>query len=175
MIHQTEQYKIMKVAQIGGGYTGKSSLYLRYLQGEFIDNPNYIGVEFYTKTIKIAEEQIKFQFWDCHLNEKIYSLYQNYFKQCSIVMISYDITNRYSFDRAQLWCKDYNQKKLNKVALLALIGNKCDLEQQRQVSYQEGKHIAKSLGMLFFEVSSKTGYQVNELFESLISYVININ
>ncbi|EDK32063.2 Ras family small GTPase (macronuclear) [Tetrahymena thermophila SB210] len=173
MIHNTEQSKIIKVVQIGNIYVGKSSLYLRYHQGEFIDNPNYI--DFYNKIINLAEKQITFQFWDYRSNEKFFSLSHYFYNQSSIVMISYDITNRQSFDRVQFWFEDYNQKKQNKVALLVLIGNKYDLEQQRKVSQKEGKQLANSLGMLFFEVSSKTGYQVNELFESLISYAINVN
>nr|BAJ21321.1 Rab-family small GTPase RabX1C [Tetrahymena thermophila] len=175
MIHHTNQPRYIKVVQIGDSYVGKSSLYQRYDQGKFINSLNLSVLDFYSKTIKLGEEQIKFQFWDYQSCQREVSLSQIFYKQCSIVMISYDITNRYSFDRAQLWFKDYNQKKSNKLALIALIGNKCDLEQQRQVSYYEGKQLANSLGMLFFEVSSKTGYQVNELFESLISQAINFN
>nr|BAJ21349.1 Rab-family small GTPase RabX1D [Tetrahymena thermophila] len=172
MIHHTSLPKNIKVVQIGDISVGKKSLYLRYHQ-EFNGYPNQI-LDFYIKTIQLGEEQIKFQFWDyySYYRDRIYI--QNFYNQCLIVMISYDITNRQSFVGAQQWFKDYNQKKSNKVAVLALIGNKCDLEQQRKVSYIEGKQLANSLGMLFFEVSSKTGYQVNELFESLISQAINI-
>ncbi|KAL4502161.1 hypothetical protein ABPG72_000396 [Tetrahymena utriculariae] len=55
----------------------------------------------------------------------------------------------------QFW-EYYHTENKDKVAVLALIGNKCDLEEQRQVSYQEGQNLAKSLGMYFFEVSAKT-------------------
>ncbi|KAL4467865.1 hypothetical protein ABPG74_013200 [Tetrahymena malaccensis] len=165
---------VIKVVQIGDPQTGKSSLYLRHHKGEFVDSPFNLGVDFYSKIVELGEEQIKIYFWDYHTNERVSSITRNYYKQCSVVMISYDITNRQSFDRIQSWFNDYYQKKQNKEAILALIGNKCDLEQQRQVSYLEGQQLAKSLGMIFFEVSAKTGYQINELFECLISNAINI-
>ncbi|KAL4502165.1 hypothetical protein ABPG72_000400 [Tetrahymena utriculariae] len=82
---------------------------------------------------------------------------------------------RQSFDKIHFWYKDYYEKRLIKAAIIALVGNKCDLKHERQVSYQEGRQLAESLGMLFFEVSAKTGYQVYELFESLIDKAININ
>ncbi|KAL4502162.1 hypothetical protein ABPG72_000397 [Tetrahymena utriculariae] len=163
---------VIKIVQVGDFKTEKSSLLFRYHQGKFVDHPFRVGVDFY---LKVGEEEIKFQFWDYHSNEIFFSLPHIYYNYCSVVMISYDITNRESFDKTQIWFNDYNQKKQIKEDILVLIGNKCDLEQQRQVSYLEGQNLAKSLGMLFFEVSAKTGYQVNEIFESVISNAIIVN
>ena len=48
-----------------------------------------------------------------------------------------------------------------------LCGNKCDLEDERVVTYDEGKQLAENLGILFCETSGKTGYMVKEAYEKL--------
>ena len=52
-----------------------------------------------------------------------------------------------------------------------LIGNRCDLEDKREVSYQEGKNFAKSKGMHFMEASGKTGYNVNNIFQVMVEKI----
>ena len=56
-----------------------------------------------------------------------------------------------------------------------LVGNYCDCEDERKVSYEEGKKFAESNGMVFFEVSAKTGENVQESFECIFKEAIDIN
>ena len=53
-----------------------------------------------------------------------------------------------------------------------LIGNKCDLESKREVSFQEGKEFAEKNGMKFIETSAKTNQKVSEAFESFVDDII---
>ena len=46
-----------------------------------------------------------------------------------------------------------------------LVGNKCDLETERKVSYEEGQKAAEEYKMSYFETSAKYGININELFE----------
>ena len=56
-----------------------------------------------------------------------------------------------------------------------LVGNKCDLESKREVSFQEGKEFAEGNGMKFIETSAKTDQKVAEAFETLADEIIRSN
>ena len=87
-------------------------------------------------------------------------------------MIVYDITNRESFKRVSEWHRVVSDKCW-KNATFILVGNKVDLEDQRQVSFEEGADKAKQLGMFFIETSAKTNqnYCVQKAFDQVITLV----
>ncbi|EWS76656.1 Ras family small GTPase (macronuclear) [Tetrahymena thermophila SB210] len=177
MENQINQSKSIKILLFGDCLTGKSSLLIRYFQDKFYDYPNYYGIEFYQKLLKRGKEEIKIQLWDFHSNERMYYISQFLYRTFSFVIICYDVTNRKSFQKAYNWYLNFKNNQINnKLMVLSLIGNKCDLQEElRQVSYQEGQQLAQSLGMVFFEASAKTGYQVKELFDFIIEQTLNIN
>ena len=59
----------------------------------------------------------------------------------------------------------------NTKAIIILVGQKCDLI-ERVISEEKGKELADELGIDFFEVSAKTGYNIKELFDYLIEQSI---
>lgn len=48
-----------------------------------------------------------------------------------------------------------------------LVGNKTDLGEEREVTFQEGKEFAESKSLLFMETSAKLNYQVSEIFSTV--------
>ena len=66
------------------------------------------------------------------------------------------------------------EKNSSKDVYKLLIGNKNDLEEKRQITYDEGKEFASINGMEFFETSAKTSYKVQEAFELLTKDIIRI-
>ena len=97
-----------------------------------------------------------------------------YYKGKDGILAVYDITNRQSFDDINFWLNEI-EKIANKNTVLLLVGNKCDLEDERKVSFQEGKDFADNNGMKFIETSAKTNQNVDEAFEILIDEVIKNN
>jgi small GTP-binding protein len=97
-----------------------------------------------------------------------------YYKGKNGILVVYDITNRQSFDDINFWLNEI-EKIANKNTVLLLVGNKCDLEDERKVSFQEGKDFADNNGMKFIETSAKTNQNVDEAFEILIDEVIKNN
>ena len=94
-----------------------------------------------------------------------------YYKGKNEIVVVYDITNRQSFDDINFWLNEIKEKA-NKNTVLLLVGNKCDLEDERKVSFQEGKDFADNNGIKFIETSAKTNQNVDEAFEILIDEVI---
>lgn len=74
----------------------------------------------------------------------------------------YDITRRETFERLSTWLEDC-LKYSNANIVIMVIGNKNDLEAQRQVTTEEGEDFAKKHGLLFLETSAKTAANVDEV------------
>ena len=89
-------------------------------------------------------------------------------------MLVYDITDLESFQNLNSWLIEI-EKNANKNVYKLLIGNKCDLEDKRKVTYQEGKEFASSNGMQFIETSAKTDTKVKDAFEMLTQEIIKSN
>ena len=56
-------------------------------------------------------------------------------------------------------------------AQVILVGNKCDMEEDRVVSYDRGKQLADQLGLEFFETSAKDNVNVKQVFERLVDII----
>ena len=78
-------------------------------------------------------------------------------------MVVYDITSRDSFNNVMSWIEDCKNQS-PKTIFMILVGNKSDLEDKRQVSYEEGQDLAEKNELLFFETSAKDGINVEEVF-----------
>ena len=86
----------------------------------------------------------------------------------------YDITNRNSFESIKNWLIEV-EKHADKNIYKVLIGNKIDLEKDRDITYNEGKEYAESEGMKFIETSAKDGSNIEEAFELITKEIIKSN
>lgn len=80
-------------------------------------------------------------------------------------MVVYDVTDRDSFEHVKNWMADVD-KFAKEGVLRVLVGNKCDLDHKRQVSYDNGKELAEKYGIKFMETSAKDTVNIDELFLS---------
>ena len=155
---------ILKYIIVGDAAVGKSNLLLRYIFNTFKSEYQLtIGVEFGEKNIKLNNKIYQLQIWDTAGQEQFRSITRAYFKNAVCALVAYDITNKSSFENIKQWiddCINYMPKR----GFIVLVGNKCDLEERREVSTDEGQQLADSYGILFFETSAKTEYNVKEVF-----------
>ncbi|KAG2483284.1 hypothetical protein HYH03_017831 [Edaphochlamys debaryana] len=159
------QQQTAKLVLLGEMGSGKSSLVLRYVKGQFFDyQASTVGAAFLTKTL--PELNVKFEIWDTAGQERYHSLAPMYYRGAAAAIIVYDITSPDSFTRAKSWVREL-QRQGNPNMIMALAGNKADLESQRAVTAEEAQAYAAENGLYYLETSAKTAANVNELFEEI--------
>ena len=121
--------------------------------------------------MEVNGKKVKLQIWDTAGQERFKNITASYYRGGNGVLVVYDITDRESFENLNSWLIEI-EKNANKNVYKLLIGNKCDLEDKRKVSFQEGKDFAESNGMKFMETSAKTASKVQEAFELLTNEII---
>ena len=155
---------LLKYIIIGDAAVGKSNLLLRFAQDDFkSEYQRTIGVEFGAKNIEIANKKFRLQIWDTAGQEKYRSITRAYYKNSVCAILVYDISNRESFEHISNWVEDCTAQS-PKTVFMVLVGNKSDLSEYRQVTFEEGKEMAKKNNMIFFETSAKTGENVEKIF-----------
>ena len=162
---------LLKYIIIGDAGVGKSNLLLRYVYSTFkSDYKLTIGVEFGEKIIEIKDKLFKIQIWDTAGHEQFRSITRTYYKNSACAIVVYDISRRETFENVISWIEDC---KLNspKSVFIFLVGNKCDLEEERKVSSAEGEEFANRYGLKFFETSAKNTINVNEIFSESAQFI----
>jgi GTPase SAR1 family protein len=91
----------------------------------------------------------------------------NHFRGCHGILLVYDVTDHKTFDNVRSWSaqiQSHADVDCNKI----LIGNKCDMQEKRVVSYEKGEALANELKIKFFETSALSNYNIEEAFMSII-------
>ena len=131
---------------------------------------NSIGVDFKLKNIEIDSKKIKLQIWDTAGQERYKAITRAYYKGAKGAFIVYDITRKETFDDVDKWRNELISS-CNKEVTIMLIGNKCDLEDQREISKEQGEEKAKSFGFSFLETSAFSGENLENGFKMLIEEI----
>ena len=163
-----QQYDFLfKILLVGNSSVGKSSLFLRFVDDVWNDVfvPT-IGVDFKIKTLKINEQNVKLQIWDTAGQERFRTIISSYYKGAQGILLVFDLTEKESFESLNNWLIEI-EKNANKNVVKILIGNKCDLEDKRVISYSQAKDFADSNGLNYVETSAKTNNNVTEAFSEI--------
>ncbi|WVQ82667.1 hypothetical protein IAT38_004799 [Cryptococcus sp. DSM 104549] len=117
----------VKLVLLGEAAVGKSSLVLRFCQGDFNENTSpTIGAAFLTQKCRLENRIVKFEIWDTAGQERFHSLAPMYYRNAQAAVVVYDITKASSLEKAKAWVKEL-QRQANANIVIALVGNKLDL------------------------------------------------
>lgn len=116
-----------------------------------------------TQTVQLDESTVKFEIWDTAGQERYRSLAPMYYRGAAAAIVVYDITNPDSFTGAKSWVKEL-QRRGDPNVVIALAGNKADLESRRKVEFEEANAYAEENGILHLETSAKNANNVKALF-----------
>ena len=164
---------IFKIIIIGDSTTGKTNILSRYLNNNFDKNSKAtIGVELGSKSFKIKNDTINCQIWDTAGQERYRSVTTAYYKGAVGALVVYDTTNKESFQNVDNWITDLRNYADKKVSVI-LVGNKNDLENEREVKKEQGEIKSKDYGIAFLETSALTGTNIEIAFKTLVEEVYN--
>eukprot|EP01038_Epipyxis_sp_PR26KG_P012350 gene12350-16564_t len=162
----------IKLLMLGDSAVGKSALIDRYTNNSF--SPAYIstvGVDFRVKNIVVDDKRIKLQIWDTAGQERFRSISKSYYKSANGILLVYDVTDRSSFDSIRNWIKQIQMHADSGVCKI-LVGNKCDCENDRKITEEEGLKLSKEYKISFCETSAKDDVNVENSFLTLVGDII---
>ena len=171
-MEEDDQYDfIFKLVLIGDSGVGKTNILSRYLTNQFSASTQpTVGVEFGSKIIKKGEKLIKLQIWDTAGQERYKSITSAYYKGAKGAFVVYDISRKSTFDNVDKWINELKNNGSEDVFIL-LVGNKSDLNDQREISEEEVKKKAEVYNIAFCETSALKGNNIEFAFESLIDKI----
>ncbi|KAI9112983.1 hypothetical protein K1719_016097 [Acacia pycnantha] len=156
---------LFKTIIVGDTTVGKSCLLYQYNDNRFQQTHDVtVGGVFGAKTIPIDNKLIKLCIWDTAGEEKFRSITRSFYREAVAALLVYDVTRKETFNHLDSWLKDIREHADTNLTVV-LVGNKCDLYLERQVSTEEGEEFAKENGLIFLEASVKMFQNVNEAFE----------
>ena len=153
-----------KLIFLGDQSVGKSCILNRFMNDTFTEEYQAtIGLDFQSKNVQIDNQDIHLLLYDTAGQEKFRALIPMYTRDANIILLVYDVTSKDSFLHLSDWLRDLTNVKKEEV-IFAVVGNKTDLDDRREVNSNEGENYAKEHDFIFAEVSAKTGDGFSELF-----------
>ena len=133
-----------------------------------------IGIDFLSKTMYLEDRVLRLQLWDTAGQERFRSLIPSYIRDSSVAVICYDITLKSSFNNIEKWINDVKDERGNDVIII-IVGNKVDLNDDRQITKDELIKKANQLNTLYIETSAKSGFNIKELFRKIATNLPGMN
>ncbi|KAI3715644.1 hypothetical protein L6452_22630 [Arctium lappa] len=162
---------LFKLLLIGDSSVGKSCLLLRFADDSYVDSYiSTIGVDFKIRTVELDGKTIKLQIWDTAGQERFRTITSSYYRGAHGIIIVYDVTEMESFNNVKQWLSEIDRYANESVCKL-LVGNKCDLVENKVVDTQTAKAFADELGIPFLETSAKDSVNVEQAFLTMAAEI----
>ena len=157
-----------KIVCVGGGGVGKSAITIQFIQSHFIDEYDPTIEDSYRKQVGVDGEVVVLDILDTAGQEEYSAMRDQYMRTGQGFLVVYSVTSRSSFDEVVSFREQMCRVKDADDVPMVLVGNKCDLMGERQVTTAEGMDLAKSFGCPFLETSAKHRINVDEAFFEIV-------
>ncbi|KAJ9577657.1 hypothetical protein L9F63_005737 [Diploptera punctata] len=166
----------VKIIVIGNSGVGKTSFIKRFTHHHFLVNyRTTVGVDFFSKTIATSYGYVTLNIHDIAGQDRSGFLCRSFYKKCNGVIICYDLTNKQSLNSVKNWVSHLDSvvcPEDGSVTPRILVGNKCDIDERRDKSKtQMVKFAQENKFSAWFEVSAKTGKNVDDAFMALVRLI----
>jgi len=158
---------------LGDGRVGKTSLVLRYVNNVFSEKQMAtIQASYLSKRVTVDDQTVNLCIWDTAGQERFHALGPIYYRDADAALLVYDLLDKDSFDRVQSWVKEL-RKMASKNIVLAIAGNKSDMDKLRQVDLKESERYAESIGATHSVTSAKLNTGIEETFVDIAHRVLH--
>jgi small GTP-binding protein len=168
----------LKLLVMGSGGVGKSALTVRFVNGNFVARYDPTIEDRHSKSMEVDGKAVQVAILDTAGQEEYSSLRETFIQGGDGFVFVYSITEDSSFEDVQKIKRDVFENVARPVDLstpVILIGNKCDLEEDRAVTIEEGAKLAEEWGSKFLETSALSNTNVEEMFQAIVSTVLEKN
>jgi len=164
-----EEKTTIKFVIVGDHDVGKTSIVTRYTKGSFDSNSKpTIGAACIEKDYQFDGKEYVLSLWDTAGQETYRNLVPMYYRSAQIALIVCDLTRPETLRSIDYWINSI-QEGASKDVIMALIGNKADLEAKRKVEIDDLQKISNQYKIPFFETSAVTGLGISKIFEYALS------
>ncbi|XP_040295194.1 EF-hand calcium-binding domain-containing protein 4B isoform X2 [Bufo bufo] len=154
--------RLFKIIMVGNSSVGKTSFLRRFCEDNFYPGTSAtVGIDYSVKTVTVDNCQVALQLWDTAGQERYRSITKQFFRKADGVIVMYDITSKDSFNAVRQWLTSVEEGAGENIPIL-MLGNKIDIEREREVPCGLGEHLAKNCRLLFYECSASSGHNVKE-------------
>ncbi|KAI7786956.1 ras-1 [Diaporthe eres] len=164
-----------KLVVVGGGGVGKSCLTIQLIQSHFVDEYDPTIEDSYRKQCVIDDEVALLDVLDTAGQEEYSAMREQYMRTGEGFLLVYSITSRQSFEEITTFQQQILRVKDKDYFPMVVVGNKCDLEGEREVTRQEGENLARSFGCKFIETSAKSRINVDKAFYDIVREIRRFN
>jgi Ras-related protein Rab-21 len=162
-----------KVVLLGEGRVGKTSILIRFCKNTFNDRQQpTLQASYLDRKVTIEGQSVSLSVWDTAGQERFHALGPIYYRDADAALCVYDITDGDSLDRVKKWVQELKNHASDKI-VIAIAGNKIDLEKRRHVKKVDALALAKSVGAKHFDTSAKLNKGLQEAFLHLAKGLID--
>eukprot|EP00011_Vannellida_sp_DIVA3-517-6-12_P010126 CAMPEP_0114611720 /NCGR_PEP_ID=MMETSP0168-20121206/4261_1 /TAXON_ID=95228 ORGANISM="Vannella sp., Strain DIVA3 517/6/12" /NCGR_SAMPLE_ID=MMETSP0168 /ASSEMBLY_ACC=CAM_ASM_000044 /LENGTH=200 /DNA_ID=CAMNT_0001822701 /DNA_START=193 /DNA_END=795 /DNA_ORIENTATION=+ len=161
----------IKLVLVGVGGVGKSALTITYVSNVWVPEYDPTIEDSHRKQVSVDDVVSMLDILDTAGQEEYSSMQDQWFRQGQGFLVVYSVVNRKSFNEVTPLRQKIERIKDSKTVPMVLVGNKCDLEDERDVKKEEGEALAAEFGCPFFETSAKDHINVDECFRELVREV----
>jgi small GTP-binding protein len=165
---------VFKIIIAGDGGVGKTTILHRYIEGNFLYEAKMtIGTDILHKVLTLKEGPVcSLQLWDFGGQERFRFMLDDFVKGAAGAFLMFDLTDFKSFMNLPKWIKIVRND--NPTLPILLLGSKYDLIESIMVDDEYVRQFVENNNISgYCKVSSKTGYNVDGVFESLVSTIID--
>ena len=160
-----------KLVVLGSGGVGKSALTVQFVQGIFVEKYDPTIEDSYRKVVEVDGQQCMLEILDTAGTEQFTAMRDLYMKNGQGFLLVYSITAQSTFNDLQDLREQILRVKDTEDVPMILVGNKCDLEDERVVGKDQGQNLARQFNCAFLETSAKSKVNVNEIFYDLVRQI----
>ncbi|ORY50481.1 hypothetical protein BCR33DRAFT_713272 [Rhizoclosmatium globosum] len=161
------------IVVLGDGAVGKTALTIQYCLNNFVEHYDPTIEDSYRKQVVVDNESCILEILDTAGQEEYAAMGDQWLRMGDGFLLVYSITSRQSFNRVKRFHEHMIRVRQTDATPMVLVGNKCDMPGERQVSTQEGLELSKILKCAFIETSAKSKYNVENAFHLSVRVLRN--